>query len=235
VTVPIAHGYPDWNRWQATADAVWINDPLRVTSVPVTYLADFVGNQPGLFVWANPTVGSIKIELKWYADMAATILIDTYTIDCYITGLVRQPVPILGPVVQVTVTPGIALPAHYTLLMVTQPQRGAFSLGAAGGAELSANAVAIGAGATQTIDTADVHEGPAVWFAYMTGGTWFANLHAIDYLNAFHTIDHVDQNIGPGASRAVFLPPSVVRLSITNQTAAGQTYWAFLSRKRSGD
>ncbi len=232
MTAPILHDYADWNRAVAQSDVVYINDGGHITSIDVVYSIGQVANTRALYVFAIATANPVRVTVKWFADAAFTMTIQTYDIDLRNGDDCTQIVPVLGPYAQVIVHPGPSVPITYSLLVISAPERGVPDGVLPVSQEISQWNQAIGAGATVVIESSLVLAGPAVWEAWCSAASWTSRLIVVD-INGAETILSAGSNLQGGSPvRSVYLPSMHVKIAIANADAAPKVYNAFLTRSR---
>lgn len=231
MTLPLSTGFPDWTRQASEAQVLEINDNAVSIAHNFQYPAKYVGNARALQLWANPPTHGMRLQAQFYADQAATVIMDSYVVNMLAGDVAKQPVPILGPWTKVVVQHSNAAANTVTIQLWRTPELGRFA-GLEGDIALfSKDAQAIGAVSGMTLDHANVMEGPAIWVVGMTGGNWAANITAVDYQGNATELDRTDNTASAFEPRPLYLPPWHIRVNINNFNAAGQTFNLFCTRR----
>lgn len=231
MTAPIATGFPDWARQASEAQVLEINDNNVTVSTNVIYPVRYVGNAKSLMAWAQPITKPCRFALRFWGDKAATVLMDTYAIDCETLLTARQPIPILGPYMDGYISPASAGSYEYTFQLWRIPAPGVFAGEVVEAAVFSQHNTAIGGSAGASLLPTTVQEGPISWTMSMTGGNWSASLFVRDYLGQKTFIDFMDNTTPLGSRRELWVPPMTIQVDIGNNNVAAQTYNLVMSRK----
>lgn len=202
------------------------------TSVSVTYTIGYVGNKNALFVWAQAVINPSRVHLAFYGGTDYNqSFIDSYDIDMQNGDFAKQPVPILGPYLKITVTPGPSTPIVYSLRVSAQPQFGYYNGFQETQNEISQVAVAIAATTTTDVESPLVLEGPAVWTGNVANNNFTMYLIALDKDGNTYFRDQFNGTTPIFPSRPVWLPPMHIRIRVVNQAGTPSTFWCYLTRK----
>lgn len=231
MTAPVIGGYPDWVRQQSNSQVLEVNDVAVVKNGAFFYPNRYVGNAQWLTVWANTLTFAVQIEIRFWADAGGTILIERYTISIGTGGVARQPVPILGPFMDVVIDPSGAGNYTYSLQIVRSGVKGVFAGSNIEQAVFSQNNTAIAGSTNTTLTSLVVKEGWATWTSNMTGGSWAVVVFTTDYLGTNTLLDFMDNTVTPFNRRRVYLPPSTISVQVSNFAVGAQTYRLFMTRE----
>lgn len=222
MTSPVVHGYPDYSRQTPESDVVFQSLTNVAVNAPTTYGPFFCGAFPAIGFRTSITGDNARVTITYYNDQAKTVQLGSLGYDVYTTGGGCHTFPVLGPWFTVQVTPG---PANITLTMVTwaAPHPAMETIDQGTTSVLISNpAIAVGAGATATVDASWVVPGDASWVASSSLATFNASLYVVDYLGTETNLDVTTQYTN-SYRRAIHLPYMRVRVRVSNQTGAAGT------------
>lgn len=228
MTQPTAHGYPDWNRVSAQADAVFFDVSNNVINAAQSHDVGFVGNYPACGVLFRADTNHFNVEFDFYQDAARTQFIDNYEVSVRQGLTFNRNIPILGPYLQVVVTPSAAA-SQYDIRLWAAPNFAiSTAIGSISPVLISQTQTNVAAGATSTITAARVSPGEA-HVTFMTSATnWFAYVDAIDDAGVVTTIDTFGGPTFETIHHRIFLPPQTIRTRFINNDAGAQDYWMYL-------
>jgi hypothetical protein len=231
MTLPLNTGYPDWERAFAESHVLEVNDVNVTQPASIVYPIRYVGSAKALFVWAQPTTQSCRFRLRFYGDAAGTTPTDSYTMDAQSSDIIVQPVPILGPYMDIVVLPSAAGNFTYSLQVWRTPSLGHFQGGLARAALVSKFNQAIGANATVDYRSQYITAGPVIWVSTCTAASWQAYAVAKDYQGNETILDFYDNNYGARAQpRQFYAPPSTLIFRMTNFDAAPKNQFTFATQ-----
>lgn len=226
MTAPIVHGYPDWGRFAARADVIYISDTSVVIGAgDKVYDPIFVGNVRHLGFIFNMVTNNAAVRLDYYNDENLSTILGTQTIKTRVGGGFDFSLPVQGPWVQVFINFN-ATPAEYDLYMFSVSGNiASIQNGPAPIRIIGVGAFAIGAGATVTLTSSRSYPGEAMWSVSSALATWTALLDTIDDLGVTNVLDAGNNTLNP-LNRRVWLPAEQCRLRVTNTTAGAGTFTA---------
>lgn len=232
MTSPVSSGFPDFGRFVSEAQVLEINDINVTIAHGFGYPPKYVGNAKSLQLWANAPSHGMRIQCVFSGDEAGTQLMDSYVVNLATSDVAKQPIPILGPWLEVVIQHSDGAPNSVTVQLWRTPAMARFAGLEGDVAIVSKDAAGIGAGVSVASDGSQyVMEGPAVWAAGVTGGSWDASLNAVDYLGVATQLDHASNLTGFLVPRPVYLPPWHIRIDVVNRAAGAQFYSAFCTRR----
>jgi|SRR5882672_9633010 len=212
---------------------ILINDVGTFNSTTVFYPTKYIGDANYLMVDFQSD-HSAEVQLTFYADAAANSAIDTYYIDTLATLVARQPIPVLGPFVNITVFFAGVVPVFYNLEVYKMPIYGTFSGQGVEAAVFSKFFTAIGANTAIQLTSIAVLEGEVHWSGNVNVANYFIQLIATDFNGNQTILDQIDQGNVANAlsSRTIYVPPMAIQAKIMNQTAGAGQYNLYATRKR---
>lgn len=230
MTLPLAQGFPDWGRFVSEAQVLEVSDVGVVHSGVFVYPIRYVGNGKAIQVRFQPTTIPCRVSFRFYGDSAGTFLSDFYNIDCQTNDRGKQAVPVLGPYMDVAVSPSAGGNYTYTLLAWRVGSDGQYA-GGDGDANVFGNiGNAIGAGATITLDSGFVMEGQAFVTGFSPATGWQMNIDAVDFQGNVFFLDSFVGVANSSFNHGLFLPPYHIRATIQN-TGAASNYSLMMTRK----
>jgi hypothetical protein len=222
MTQPAPHGYPDWGRFVASSDKLLLNDTQAAHNNTYTSATIFVGDIPYIGVRLFIGTNSAHAEVRYYLESSLTTLLATDSFDYRGGSDLHIGLLVKGPFVSVVVTPTVN-PIDITLSITSRHGPGSsLTENPLRYVLISQLAVAIGAGATVQAFSTEITPGPAMWSIQTNVATWTASIGAIDAAGVNTRLD-LASNVFPAMPRLVFLPPTTVRIGITNTSGAAGT------------
>lgn len=232
MTAPVPIGFPDYGRQLSESQVVEVYDVGVTGNGIVQYPIRPVHLAKTLGVIFRPLTFPLNLAVTFYADAAGLRVLDSYHIDCDLATKARQPVPVLGPYVGFTVGPSAAGNYQYTLEVWHQPAFGYFSGSSIEAAAFSSDGAAIGGVTTLQLIGANVQEGPAAWYAHMSGGNFVFKVFARDSGGTRTPLARIDAGMAITQPQQIWLPPMTINVQIENLAAGAQNYDLFMTRKR---
>lgn len=224
MTAPVVHGYPDWYRVESRADRLYLNTTTTSTTVALVLLSVFVGDISYLGCRFLMTTEPASFELGFYADSGETILLSTLTIDVAAGGQFVGSIPVAGPYLRVRrILNGANANTTQALVYEASSLFHANHGSPANNVLLNQDNTAIGAGVTATLDTTRTWPGEAHVYATMDALSWNADVYSRDRSGTNRLLLRLDQSTG-SMSQLIFLPPTPIRLVITNNDGSGHNY-----------
>lgn len=232
MTTPLGTGFPDFARQASEAQVLEINDINVTDTGSHHYPARYVGNAKALQLWANAITGGMRIAVNFWGDQGEVTIMDEYVVHMRVNDVAKQPIPILGPYMNVDIQFDAAGVQTYTLQLWRTPGIARFAGNEGDISIISKDTSPIGAGTTVlSFDNQYVMEGPAVWSAGVSGGNWSASLNALDFHGTVTELDHCNNLSGFLQPRPIYLPPWHIRIDVANFAAGAQTFSAFCTRR----
>lgn len=230
MTQPLGTGFPDWGREFDESRVNEVQDVNVTKATAFTYPVRYMGNAKALIVWFSPQTVPTQVFVRFYQDAGGTILIDQYQIDVKTGGTAREPVPILGPYMDVKVNPSVGGSYNYTLLISRIPSLQHFAGGSLGLAILSLTGRSVAAGATDIQTGPVVESGPAVWSFVTTASSWQMTVRCEDAFGTVTNLDFMDNGrTNTWESRQLYLPPMPISVAFVNFDAAPKTYNVYIT------
>lgn len=218
MTAPIAHGYPDFGRFQATADKILDNLVGQVINGTNLYGPYFVGDVDCVRIKFLPQTNNFGVVLRYYDSAALTNLLSEDSFSCFAGDLYNQSTPALGPYLSIRVTPSAAASIFDMGVFTSRgpwrpigndPKRTILFQG---------DAVAHPAGTT-LLDANLIAPGAAEFYARCSVAGLEVNLQAVEPTGAVYHLGKI-ASLENTATRSVFLPPMHIQLRIANGTGA---------------
>ena len=169
--------------------------------------------------------GSLLVQLEWFLDPLATIILGTHTIQLPpdSTAFVDT-LPVIGPYLKVFVTPTVATDFYHFVLLLRKGWAG--MAGAVGdGVVISGTDLGLGAGASSAHKAGVVAGGPATLGVYTNSPSWLVFLYTVSGTGALSTILFGTSETKFGIALPITLPLSQVALSITNTHTASHDFY----------
>lgn len=234
MTTPVSAGYPDFARMESEAQVLELND-TNVTNTGIKfYPVRYVGSAKALFCWAQTFTVSAQIAIRFFADSAGLVLLDSIGIDISVGVTARQAVPILGPYMDVYIQPNGGGANNYTLQLWRTPFLATSNNGNANPATFSSYQLNINAGATITLTAGEVYMGNAWWNGAMSGGAWDMEIQSVGFDGTITILDRIDSAAASGLLHQLFLPAMTIQAVIHNTSAGAQLYRLTMTRDRVG-
>lgn len=228
MTLPGAHGHPDWNRSVPRADKVFFNQTVTNVDAQTDHNLGFVGDTPFISLSFEPSINHMRVQLRFHTTAALGAPIRSYTFDVRNGTNVNQAVPVLASYLVMRVTPS-AVDSEFVATVQDSPVGGrVFGESSAGNVLAEITNTSIGAGLTGTIAAGNIWPGAAVWSVQTAAATWTAELRMRDYLGVDTVIDRMT-NTAIERWRSIFLPARQMRIAVTNNTGAAANFSFYLN------
>lgn len=221
MTDPIVHGYPDFGRYQAQADKVFVdvNDPD--IDAQETYGPFFVGDVPAFGIFFSVSTGSFRVFIDYADSILFTVTTDSHRIELRPGDTASLQLPTLGPWVRVRVDPQAANQAFLmTLWAASLPFRPNGGLADANRL-YSSNAQNVPVGVTN-LDVSRIWPGEAILYTRLPVATIDVRLKATFASGSTILLAGMPLAVGD-AERRVFLPPMHLFIELNNTSGAVQT------------
>lgn len=219
---------------ESEAQVLELNE-TNVTNTGIKfYPVRYVGSAKALFCWAQTFTVSAQVAIRFFADSAGAVLLDSIGIDFNVGTTVRQAVPILGPYMDVYIQPNGGGANNYTLQLWRTPFLATSNGGNTNPATFADYQLNINATTTITRTAGEVYMGNAWWNGAMSGGNFDIEIQAVDFNGNITILDRVDNAVGSGLPRQLFLPALTIQAVIHNGAAAAQLYRVLMTRDRVG-
>jgi len=230
MTTPEPHGYPDWGRFIAQGDKLYIGESVVGGGISATRGPHFVGDVPALYMRFVNATNPVKIEMQFQDTDPPSIFHPGHTFELPAPGEVQIVVPVMGPWVLITLT----FSAGAVTWSLTLASASAKGTGLGGNITdnilFSQVGTAVGAGATVTIDTSFIRPGPALLNIDTSLATWLATLSARSYLAVLTRLDTIT-HLHSLEPRHEYLTPSQIRFTFQNTTGAPGAFTAALTSR----
>lgn len=224
MTSPVVHGYPDWYRVQSRADKLYLDDTSTSTTVARILFTEFVGDISFLGCRLLMTTEPASFEFNFYADSGQTILLSQVVIDVAAGGQFIGSIPVSGPWVRLRrILNGANANTTQALVYEASTLFHANHGAPTNNILLTQDNTAIGAGVTATLDTTRTWPGEAHVYATMNAVSWNADVYSRDRSGTNRLLVRLDQSTGSQPA-LIFLPPTPIRLVITNNDASAHNY-----------
>ena len=228
MTQPIAAGFPDWARRDNVTDAMYqaTND---VIGAPVTYGPYYVGDVTHLGIFLSVAANDCRFDFRYYLEEGLINQLGASAIVLSDLGTCSVSVPVRGPWLTVSAFPGGV--GTLAVIKVWSTGSNAFDmlLGATSNVVFAIDGTAIGAGATINFDSPEAHPGPAYFMCHLEAGvSWRARLYSRNFgVNTL--LDYTTNLALTPASKQLYLPPTPLRLTITNLDGVAHNFYASLA------
>lgn len=218
MTIPVAHGYPDFGRYQAQADRVLWQEANTTVDAQVTRGPFFVGDVQHVAHMLDLLNQHAVVVIEYYDSAALSTPLGDQNIDLRADGGFDYSLPVQGPWMLVRITPVAAgAEIDYKIWTVASPIS---SLRGNSSPYLIAWASSnVGAGVTVT--TSAVRTEPGLAHLYFQGdpATWLIHVEALFSNGAVVRIASVNQ--GQGRSfLPLLLPHVMIQVKRTNSSGA---------------
>lgn len=223
MTAPISHGYPDFGRYIATADKLISQVTGNVIDAVTTHGRFFVGDVSYLVIFMTTSINHAQWRIRFWDSATGGNLLAGHTFSIRATGNFDGSVSVLGPWVEIQVTPS-AVDTEYTYIMSTAHRPVFNNVNSATDPVLLAANSNIGAGASLTVTATRIWPGEAHWFTESAVATWTSRVETIDYLGTAIIIDEMRKVAAGDDGRRIFLPPCNIQMVVTNQSGGAGTF-----------
>lgn len=190
----------------------------------------YVGNAKALFARINPQTVGCEFALVFYAEAAGLTILGSYRIDLQGATQCEQPVPILGPYMDMVIhnAGGVSQNIFVQVYRIPVLANDWTVLGQ--DTSFHQNYTGIGASSSNNYNSNLIMEGPASWVGFVTGGNFAVELRALLFDGTVIELDRIDGNLTNTGPRHVYLPPMAITALVTNFTAAPQTVFLSMTR-----
>jgi len=222
MTVPLPHGYPDWGRYEASADKLLQGLSVLNIDALTEYGTYFLGDVPYFRLQFFASVGSFRVTLKYYDTSTLTTLVGQDSFDLVAGDTYNQATPVLGAYLVMNVDPFVANSQFFATLTA------AHSAWVSNGANPSSTILFTGVDVVYPngityVDAGYIMPGWAQWHGRAITAATEIDLYAQDYHLAEYFLNRIE-NANGMVSRALFLPPMHIRMRIRNLTGANQNF-----------
>lgn len=226
MTLPIAQGFPDWQRNAPAGNVSFVSVFNTVTPL-TTYGPFWVGYTPCLGINWNSGIGGARMTLFWYADEAMTTILDTQAFDIEGGCSLNVGIPTRGPWVGVTVQPTAATITQ-DLSVFAQPLPSIGHALPTTAILISQTNVALAAGASVSYDSSATWPGEVFIQAFQDVGAFTATLTAIPAIAPNFNIWRSGDTVRPQPTGYAVLPACPVRMTIHNTSAAAANHFVYI-------
>jgi hypothetical protein len=232
MTLPVSIGYPDWNRQVSEAQVVEVNDnPGSGTGVFAYPIRPMTATK-ALQVYAQPLSGAARFDFRFYPDSGGSFIGAHFQADCQLNDQALQAVPILGPYMDVQVTPAAAGPQSWTLMVWHTPYLAAQSLNVAQYKGINQDGVNVGAGLTVKLRSSLVFASEISWRIRTLASSYSVDVNVVDYLGTTLPVGHVDNGDGIAPPQQhTFAPAATLEVALSNFDAVANTFDVRLARR----
>jgi hypothetical protein len=232
MTVPLPHGYPDWGRYEASADKLLAD--LNVLDIDATtdYGIYFLGDVPFFRLQFFASVGSFRVILKYYDTSTLTTLVGRDSFDLNAGDTYNRATPVLGAYLVMSVDPFVANSQFFATLTA------AHAPWVSNGNDPASIILFTGVDVSHPNGITFIEAGYIMpGWAQLHGRAIVAateiDLYAVDYHGALYFLNRIE-NVNGMVSRAIFLPPMHLRLRIRNLSGAAQLFTYCLQAQPGG-
>lgn len=228
MTLPVAHGYPDYGRTYARADITYHDVSDADLDAVETLPRKFVGDRPYLGFFLSPSVNHIRIRFLFFDQPAGGTFRGVQVWEARDDTVARGNVSVTGSYMDVEVTPSAANAAYSLVCWGTDapmPQHGADSTE---NSLVSIHNLVIGGGGSSITEHPLVWPGPASWTVHTNATAWDARLETISYLGTVRTLDRLGSG-GQETHHQAYLPRAPLRTQILNLDGVDRTFSLYLT------
>lgn len=180
----VTHGYPDFGRYQAQSDVLFLHESNIVINAAVDKPLGFVGQLPYMGITFQGLVGAFDILFAFYADSAYNTLLTVFAFDVNAGGVFGGSVPVGGPFCQVTLTPSGAGAKYSADIWSAPAEFGAYVALPTDNMLIFEKARSVAAGANFQWDSNRTFPGAVHLSIHTTAAVWTAELYGVDYTGA---------------------------------------------------
>lgn len=222
MTAPLPHGYPDWGRYEASADKLLASLSVLDIDATTDYGTYFLGDVPYFRLQFFASVGSFRVILKYYDTSTLTTLVGQDSFDLNAGDTYNRSTPVLGAYLVMSVDPFVANSQFFATLTA------AHAPWVSNGSNPTSNILFTGVDVSYPNGITYIEAGYIMpGWAQLTGRAIVANteidLYAQDYHAAEYFLNRIE-NANGMVSRALFLPPMHLRMRFRNLTGANQLF-----------
>lgn len=217
MTTPTVHGYPDWQRREEQANAIFLNVINQSIDFNATFGPVFVGAAKALNLKGDLSGNGLNLQFQWFAEQAATTNLGQTVLDARPGDSWTFTLPNLGPWLQILAnTAGLGVVLN---LLVSESSGQMVVVGATANWTPIFATTSIAAGATRTTDATVIVPGPAtVWSDGEASHTIV--VEAVNLSGTTREVLRKRQVGAGGISELVFLPPQHIRILTVNDDGA---------------
>lgn len=227
MTAPEPHGYPDWGRFVASGDKLYIFENETNGANVENRGPFFVGDVPSLAINHVYTGSAGRVSFNFWADAALTQSVQGSDFDFGVQGSMEVVIPVMGPWLTVQIVTNVP-PAQWLLKIASNiGRRASFGNSAGRNVIMSQVGTAVAAGATSTIDIGVIVPGPALLNIDTSLATWLATLSERDSSATIVRMDTIT-HLHAKAPRPCYMSGITPRFTFQNTTGAPGAYTASL-------
>lgn len=233
MTVPNPHGYPDWGRYEASADKLLAKLTVADIDAATDYGPYFVGDVSYFRISFVPTANNFRVTLNFYDTTTLTNIIGQDSFDANTADLYNRATPVLGPFLVVNVTPSAINGSFGMTLTTAHAPWVSNNIDPASIVLFEGVDVSYPIGIT-FLEASYVVPGSAQLHGRAIVAATEIDLYGQDYLGTLHFLNRIE-NANGMVTRAIFLPPMHLRLRIRNLSAGAQLFTYSLQSIPGGD
>jgi hypothetical protein len=234
MTSPLLHGFPDWARQSAESDiSVYFASAVALPAL-ATIGPLFVGGIPSLYLAYGGSGVRNRIQCSFYADAAATQLIDQDAITVGQNGAFTGYITVYGPWVTFTFEAD-SYPQTYNARVAMAPAaRAATGANASAGQMLLGAPLNVAAGTNVDVISSITWRGSAVLYTESPAAAGaridlFHRRFDGSLILIYHGLDSGRETV------ELALQPSIVLARVMNPAGAARDFYFALNAKRQGD
>lgn len=231
MTTPVSHGYPDWVRQVAQADAVLDSYSFGPVGGITTKGRYFTGGFKYVGVQVSITGNPGFLSFLWYDSQTGGTLIGSQAVPFRNSETLSVSIPVQGPWLAVQY---IATAGNITGngLLWTIAGDSPSTAGPLAPKTLIASGTSILAGATRTDSSTEIMGGKAFFSADSSLATWVAILEAVDQTGATTGVARLSNLTIPGMY--LLIPSTPMQIRSVNTTGGNGPIRCFLNSLGNG-
>lgn len=227
MTLPMAQGFPDWQRNIPAANTIYLSVDNQVDT-GATYGPFFVGYTPVVGILWESLSGAGRLTVNYWSEAAFNGFMGSHDYSIVGAGQLNCGERALGPWCSIDIIPG-GVNIHHNLRIFAQQQTGIDNNNRDTNLLIRKQNIALAAGATATYTATTTWPGMAHITAMQSAGTYTVEVFYADYTGGVGVIDHAELT-GPASLRdRICLPGMPVGISIHNTSAASQNHFIYLN------
>lgn len=227
MTLPVAHGYPDYARQTPAQDVFYFTDTPTWTGLK-TYGPFFCGAMPAIRILAQGITNNFQVAVSFTADSAGTQLLGAEALVLQAASYFNGAITSEGPWFTVTIQASAAN-AQCQLTVSSANRAGIDQNPYDGNVLIAQTQVALGAGASTGFDAGIVWPGSAFLLMAQNAGTWNALVEYYTLAGGLIRVMRWSSTAGQAFHDRIYLPPAVVHIFIQNSSGAASNVDVYLT------
>lgn len=224
----VSHGYPDFGRYEAQADVVFLNLSGQTINGDTFYPLGFVGAYRFIGMRFNSLNNGFQVTAQFYAESTYTTYLGTFTLEVWQNSAFGGAIPISGPFCRIEVSPQAPASSFDLQAWSSTNEFTTYTRDGADNILITEKARSVAAGANFTWDAARTWPGAAHLNIHTTAAVWTAELYGVGSTGLLAFLAFLDSP-GKNYNEDFILPARTARLIVHNGDAASKFFDVSLS------